>query len=169
MLKKNNTVINEEELEIIKNIKGDRSVGGDIRLLSASIYEECVVCGINIKTIDSMLLQKGKTQIFKKKWGLFVHLKREDGSQIDLVYSLGKTTNSQDSIPCKKLKNKHPMIVMATIPSVFESFGVEEWVQMVGTHILLRYIIDEDKELLIVPKNNKHYNIYPDYFDLQPK
>lgn len=151
--------LNKEEMNILNKIRGSDQ--------HDKFSENAVVCGINIKPIDSLLIKKGDDEIFKKKWGLFVHLKREDGSQIDFVYKLETTKNYVLGVAMRKLRNKNKI---AVIPNVFNSFGVGEWVEMVGTVVRVNYCLSDKNELIAFPKQDTCiFEYYPDYFDLQPK
>lgn len=111
-----------------------------------------VVCGVNIKPI-SKKNKKVKTflgisaECEKTKWGIFVHCRLDDGDQYDAIFELENSYLLKNGGVCpfvKRLrkgsksstleKNKY---TTAVIPAIFKIFGVNEWVELIGSKTIL--------------------------------
>ena len=137
-----------------------------------------VVCGVNIKTYDFQIIGKRDQYSIKEKWGLFLHLRLDDGSQVDAVYHLNTslTDKSYISMPLKKLKKrKRTVNRLSTFPAVLRLLGVNELVELFGVEVEIIYKISElDREVHecgVFPYNTNYvpYIITPIAVDFNPQ
>lgn len=107
---------------------------------------EGTICGVNIKAFK----EKEKTvkdrgiNVQKKitTWGLFLHIRMDNGDQYDAIWKLDKSfTKGLNNIPqCKVMSKKARYFVEPTIAKLFRACGVNEWVELIGTTIRVKPI-----------------------------
>lgn len=160
---------------MLKKCKYNEVVFG---IQNALNIKEVTICGANIKPyktkeiIKPMIPDKLITS-----WGIFIHLKLDNGDQYDAVWKLDNTLTSEyNDVPClapkkkktkKENKNKIPESPVAT---VLRAAGVKEWVDLIGTKVRIKPIPSMSNSyngFCISPINEEKGRwFYPDYFEL---
>lgn len=110
--------------------------------------EEGCVCGANVKKIETSekTIKRRNGMRFQRvttTWGVFIHIRMDNGDQYDAVWKIGKTfTEGLCDVPMtKKLKKKSRNITAVdVIPTVLRAIGVSEWVDMIGTKVRVKPI-----------------------------
>lgn len=115
-------------------------------------YMEGVICGINIKPIT---IKHKKIKFGKKlkipgkvtKWGIFLHLRMENGDQYDVMWELESSAVSLSNeipfklfaaeLPFPVINNKKKRKTYSIIPTLFKICNANEWVEMIGKHVEL--------------------------------
>ena len=108
-------------------------------------FQHGVICGANIKEIkekrkikvirdDNPLLPR--LSLTKKTWGLFLHVRMDNGDQIDVIMKLYRTKEYAQSRNDPRL-NKPCKFRIPVLPILFNKLGIDEWVELVGTNVYI--------------------------------
>lgn len=106
--------------------------------------QEGTICGVNIKAFKEKekTVKRDGVPVVRRitTWGLFLHIKMENGDQYDAIWKINKTfTEGHNKIPqCKPLSRKASYFVEPAIAKVFRACGVKEWVELIGTKIRVK-------------------------------
>ena len=140
-----------------------------------------VVCGVNIKPI-SKKDKKIKTfldivqECEKTKWRVFVHCRLDNGDQYDAIFELENSYVIKQGGVCpftkrvkkniKKLSIRNNKYTTAIIPVILRIFGVNEWVELIGTKVTL---IEENEGMSIgisgYYERDHDMRILPEYYE----
>lgn len=137
-----------------------------------------VICGVNIKPIKTKSKKYKKKVWFSKDgidttqtkttWGMFIHIRMEDGSQYDAVFHMVKTFSLDDYNQLSIDGDKTDKRSSALIPSIIKTLNVNEWVELIGTEVVVksndgRY--PADNGFIFAAKNSNEYLI-PSYYEI---
>lgn len=174
----------------LKKLRNKPRVGSYINIINnynlSSEEIKGTICGINIKPIFPTKSKMVDSDNFvecdikyTKKWGLFVHIRLENNDQYDAVWKIEDTfsLNSEYGVPEKKdgKKKRKQHITHPTIPTLFNIIGVDEWVDVIGTEVIIipiNGIIPAHDGFAIVGTDDVHERykldtdsiMFPDYF-----
>lgn len=138
--------------------------------------EEAEVCGINIKEIKHKEKTGKKDLIPVPKrittWGIFLHIRMSNGDQYDAIWNVDKSyTIGACDVPIKKINKKYiNRHMIASIPTVLRTVGVNEWVEIIGSKVRIKSLsgtFPANSGFGISPLNEKDGRwFYPDYFEI---
>lgn len=160
---------------MLKKCKYSRDIFGVQNTLN---IKEVTICGANIKPYKTKKIIKPMIpDKLVTCWGIFIHIKLDNGDQYDAVWRLDNTvTTEYNDFPClaytkKKKKNKDKnKIPESPIATVLRAAGVNEWVELIGTRVRLKPIGESSiasNGFCISPINEESGRwFYPDCFEI---
>lgn len=132
------------------------------------------ICGANIKPINVDSALPGIDIIGKIKWGIFIHVRMENGDQIDLVFRHSITVKSIGfpGIVSRDFKKKRSV----RIPDLLMMFDVNEWVELFGKKLYIFKVTKDDKVIGVSIRLSEIYGnrlsgnscFASDYFEIIP-
>lgn len=94
----------------------------------------------------------------------------EDGIQYDSVFFLAKTFSYDDPTDIETSKKKYKNRGSSFIPSIIKALGVNEWVELIGTKVVVRSndnIYPAENGFSFRAENSVVY-LMPSYYEIDP-
>ena len=133
-------------MDSILDLKDDKLTKGSI---------EGVIVGANIKPLcsSSIHIKKCAGDAIIERWAVFIHIKLPDNKQLDMAWELNDSVSFESGLmsTSKFINTKNVFAPnrgkrLPVIKIVLTACGVKEWVDLIGTHVLINMIQQEPFE-----------------------
>lgn len=119
----------------------------DDKLIRGSI--EGVIVGANIKPLcsSSVCIKNCTGDAIIERWAIFIHIKLPDNKQLDMAWELNDTIsfesgliNTTKYVDTRNIFSTNKGKRIPVLKLVLNACGVKEWVELIGTHVLIDMI-----------------------------